>query len=193
MSAVSVRLLAWLIIIFTNSYFFPLALWIFEDYHGPLFGSNLADEFESVTVHSLLCLPVSVQELLLSNQIIDSVHITIFLFENDFIIFRHSSTPFCPCTWSPRFSKPSRVGFSGERALFRGRRSADVTIRERPSTRRFQSRLLLGTSRFFFVLWSKSMCIRVFAVQVIGGRSVLLYVDCIQIFACIHCKIQIFA
>uniref|UniRef100_A0A915ID69 Rab-GAP TBC domain-containing protein n=1 Tax=Romanomermis culicivorax TaxID=13658 RepID=A0A915ID69_ROMCU len=35
-----------------------------RDYHGPLFGSNLTQAFESVTVHSLLCLPVSIQELL---------------------------------------------------------------------------------------------------------------------------------
>lgn len=34
-----------------------------RDYHGPLFGSNLTQAFENVTVHSLLCLPVSVQEL----------------------------------------------------------------------------------------------------------------------------------
>lgn len=38
-----------------------------RDYHGPLFGSNLAEAFENVTVHSLLCLPISVQELVQSN------------------------------------------------------------------------------------------------------------------------------
>jgi hypothetical protein len=35
-----------------------------------LFGANLAvDEFANVTVHSLLCLPVSVQELLAAQKV----------------------------------------------------------------------------------------------------------------------------
>lgn len=40
-----------------------------RDYHGPLYGSHfMADGFENVTVHTLLCLPVSIQELLKSSS-----------------------------------------------------------------------------------------------------------------------------